>query len=322
MALLVTGCAGFIGWKVAQKLLEKGEEIVGVDNLNPYYDIRLKKWRLKTLERYPNFRFFPIDIENYPSLETLFQLFSFDTIIHEAAKAGVRYSLKDPFTYLESNVKGTLNLLELMKKYQVPKMIMASTSSLYAGSSLPYTEDLPVNFPISPYAASKKSAEIFSYTYHYLYGLNIIVVRYFTVYGPAGRPDMSIFRFIYKMLKEETIEIYGDGTQKRDFTYIEDIVEGTLKALSLSGFEIINLGSNHPYELREVLELIAHTLGKKPLVQYKEFHKADMKATWADIEKAKKLLQWEPQKTLEEGIKETISWFKEEWKWVKKISLE
>jgi len=233
----------------------------------------------------------------------------------------VRYSLKNPFIYLSTNTGGNLNLLELSREYNVPKFVLASTSSLYAGQKMPFNENLPVNTPISPYAASKKAAELMSYTYHYLYGLDVTIVRYFTVYGPAGRPDMSIFRFIKWVTEGIPLEIYGDGNQERDFTYVDDIAKGTIKALKLLGYEIINLGNNHPRKLSEAIKLIEKYTGKKVSFEYKEFHKADIKATWADINKAEKLLNWQPQINLKEGIKKTIEWTKRNWEWIADVEL-
>ncbi len=322
MKILLTGVAGFIGWKTGHKLLEEGHTVVGIDNLNDYYDPRIKHWRLKTFEGKENFKFHNVDIEDFQALKVLFEVYGpFDAVVNLAARAGVRYSMENPFVYFTTNANGTLNLLELSKEFGVKKFVLASTSSLYAGQPMPFSEDLPVNTPISPYAASKKAAEVTCYTYHYLYGIDVSVVRYFTVYGPAGRPDMSIFRFIYKIKKGEPIEIYGDGTQSRDFTYVDDIAEGTVRALKPLGYEIINLGGNHPYKLLEVVELIEKYLGRKAEIVFKEFHKADLKATWADITKAKNLLGWEPKISLEEGIKRTVEWFEENWDWVKNVAI-
>ena len=322
MRILLTGVAGFIGWKTARKLLESGYEVVGVDNINDYYDISVKLWRLKDLEGFSNFKFHRVDIENLEALRVIFEIYSpIDAIINLAARAGVRYSLENPFVYMTTNAQGTLNLLELSKDYGVKKFVLASTSSLYAGQPMPFKETLPVNTPISPYAASKKAAEVTAYTYHYQYGIDVTVVRYFTVYGPAGRPDMSVFRFIYKIMKNEPIEVYGDGTQSRDFTYVDDIAEGTIKALKPLGYEIINLGGNHPYKLNELISKIENLLGKKAKIVHKEFHKADMKATWADITKAQELLGWEPKVSLDEGLKRTVQWFKENWHWVKDVKI-
>lgn len=319
MNILVTGSAGFIGWKVAHKLLEEGHTVIGLDNLNDYYDVRLKEYRLNTLKEHSNFTFYRVDIENINELKEIFKKHKIDAVINEAARAGVRYSIENPYVYFTTNANGVLNLLELCKEFGVNKFIQASTSSLYAGQPMPFREDLPVNTPISPYAASKKASEVLCYTYHYLYGIDVSIVRYFTVYGPAGRPDMSIFRFIKWIMEGKPIELFGDGTQTRDFTYIDDIAEGTVKALKPLGFEIINLGNNNPHKLSEVIELIENFTGKKAIIQNYEFPKVDIKATWADITKAKELLSWEPKVNLEEGIKRTIEWFQENWDWIKDI---
>ncbi len=318
---LVTGCAGFIGWKVSQKLLQKGYKVIGIDNLNDYYPVEVKEYRLRDLLTYPNFKFYKGDIENLNTLKEIFKENTFDCVINEAARAGVRYSMENPYVYFTTNLLGTLNLLELCKEYGVKKFVVASTSSLYAGQKMPFREDLPVNTPISPYASSKKSAEVLCYTYHYLYGIDISVVRYFTVYGPAGRPDMSVFRFIKWILEDKPLEVFGDGSQSRDFTYIEDIAEGTILATKPLGYEIINLGNNKPHSLLEMISLIEKYTGKKARLDLKEFHKADMKATWADITKAKNLLGWEPKVSLEEGIKRTVDWFFENWEWVRKVKI-
>jgi len=319
--IIVTGTAGFIGSKVSEMFLEEGYNVMGVDNLNDYYDTKLKLWRLNNLKKNGNFKFYQTDIENYDDLKLIFQEHSPEAVINLAARAGVRYSLENPFVYLSTNAGGTLNLLELCKEYNVPKFILASTSSLYAGQKMPFKEDLPVNTPISPYAAFKKAAESMVYTYHYLYGIDVTILRYFTVYGPAGRPDMSIFRFIKWIMEDSPLEIFGDGSQQRDFTYVDDIARGTIKALKPLGYEIINLGNSHPYKLSKAIKLIEKYIGKKANFKYKEFHKADMKATWADSDKAKKLLDWQPQVSLEEGIKRTVEWTKDNWEWIKKISL-
>ncbi len=321
MDILVTGCAGFIGWKVSQRLLQEGHKVIGVDNLNDYYDVRLKEYRLSTLREHENFTFYHADIEDISRLREIFRRHKVSAVINEAARAGVRYSVENPFIYFTTNVNGVLNLLELCKEFGVKKFVQASTSSLYAGQPMPFKEDLPVNTPISPYAASKKASEVLCYTYHYLYGVDVSVVRYFTVYGPAGRPDMSVFRFIKWIMEGEPLEVFGDGSQIRDFTYIDDIAEGTIKALKPLGYEIINLGNNNPHQLSQIIELAEKFLGKKAIIKNYEFPKVDMKATWADISKAKELLGWEPKVSLEEGVKRTVEWFKDNWDWLKDVKL-
>ncbi len=320
--ILVTGCAGFIGYFVAKQLLDEGREVLGVDNLNDYYDVKLKEYRLEQLKKYEKFKFVKLDIENYDALKVLFETYEIEKIVNLAARAGVRYSMENPFVYMTTNANATLNLLELAKEFSIKKFVLASTSSLYAGQKMPFVEDLPVNSPISPYAASKKAAEVMAYTYHYLYDLDVTILRYFTVYGPAGRPDMSVFRFIYWILKGEEIELFGDGTQSRDFTFVEDIARGTILALDKEvGYEIINLGNNSPNKLNEVLAIIEEELGKKSKIRYLDFHKTDMKATWANIDKAKNILNWNPLVSVEEGIERTVNWMLENWNWIKQVKI-
>ena len=319
---LVTGVAGFIGWRVGEFLLKEGKAVLGVDNLNDAYDVTLKYWRLNELKKSENFKFYQIDITNFQALKTLFETYSISAVIHLAARAGVRASLENPWVYVDSNITGTLNLLELMKDFGVKKMVLASTSSIYAGQSPPFHEDLKVDTPLSPYAATKKGAELLSYTYHHLYGLDISVVRYFTVYGPAGRPDMSIFRFIKWIYEEKPIKIFGDGTQARDFTYIDDIARGTIASLKPLGYEIINLGGGkNPISINQIIEILERLIGKKAKREYLNFHKADVKVTWADISKAKKLLNWEPEISIEEGLKRTVNWSKENIELIKSIKV-
>ena len=307
---LVTGAAGFIASVVARQLLEAGHDVVGVDNLNDYYDVRLKHHRLDLLQPFGSFVFEPMDIEDRDALAAIFDEHSFDAVINLAARAGVRYSMVDPHVYMTTNAMGTLNLLEEMRHRGTKKMVLASTSSLYAGQAMPFNEDLPVNTPISPYAASKKAAEVMAYSYHFLYGLDISVVRYFTVYGPAGRPDMSIFRFIRWIDEGTPIELFGDGTQSRDFTYVDDIARGTIAAARPVGYEVINLGGgNNPISMNYVIESVARQLDKEPIIDQKPFHKADMMETWADIGKAERLLGWKPMVGLDEGLQRTVDWY-------------
>ncbi len=319
MHVLVTGACGFIGYRVSEFLLRDGYKVVGIDNMNAYYDPKLKEWRLRQLKKYNNFDFYKVDVSRFKNLKKIFRKYSFDAVINLAARAGVRASLENPWVYVDTNVTGTLNLLELCKEYKIGKFILASTSSIYGNSKLPFKEGKKVDRVISPYAATKKAAEVLSHAYHYLYDIDVTVLRYFTVYGPAGRPDMSIFRFIKLIKEEKPIEVFGDGSQRRDFTYIDDIAEGTIKALKPLGYEIINLGNSKPAKLSNVIELIERYLKKKAKIIYKDFHKADLRATWADIRKAKRLLNWKPKVSLEEGLKRTVEWFNENWNWVKNI---
>lgn len=319
---LVTGCAGFIGSYVAKGLLERGQEVVGVDALDDAYDPRLKRWRLEGLIPL-GLKFIHRDVADLRALEEVFSSHGpFDAVINLAARAGVRTSILDPWTYYQANLTGTLNLLELCRRHGVGKFVLASTSSVYgSGAQTPFREDSPTDRPLSPYAASKKAAEALCYTYHHLYGLDITVLRYFTVYGPAGRPDMSYFRFCRWILEGEPVLIYGDGTQRRDFTYIEDITEGTILALKPLGYEVINLGSDRPVAVLEVIRLIGELGGRKPKVEFLPAHRADVPTTWADITKARKLLGWSPKTPLEEGLRRTVSWYLENRPWAKDIRL-
>ncbi|HOD12710.1 MAG TPA: GDP-mannose 4,6-dehydratase [Candidatus Omnitrophota bacterium] len=318
---LLTGTAGFIASKTAECLLRAGHKVVGIDNLNDYYDIRLKTYRLKALQAFPRFVFKKIDIENISALKKIFSSYRFDAILNLAARAGVRYSMSHPHVYFTTNVLGTLNLLEMSRDHKVSKFLLASTSSLYAGQKMPFKETLAVNTPISPYAASKKGAEALCYSYHHLYGIDVSIVRYFTVYGPAGRPDMSVFIFTKKIDEGKPIEVFGDGTQSRDFTYVDDIARGTVKAIKKVGFKVINLGGNDPYQLNYMIRLIEKNLGKKAKFIYKPFHIADIKATWADIGVARKTLGWTPKVSLDEGINRTVAWYVNNKSWLKNIKL-
>ncbi len=321
---LVTGTAGFIASQVSQELLDHGYQVVGVDNLNDYYDVRLKNWRLGQLQEHPsaeNFCFLKLDIEQQEALNNLFEEHGpFDAVLNLAARAGVRYSMENPHVYLSTNAEGTLNLLECMRSRGCQKLVLASTSSLYAGQPMPFTEDLAVNEPLSPYAASKKAGELMAYSYHKLYGIDVSVVRYFTVYGPAGRPDMSPYRFIKWIAEEETIQMFGDGSQSRDFTYVEDIARGSVAAIQEVGYEIINLGGGrNPVSLNTLISKIEELLGKKAKIDHKPFHVADLMETWADISKAKRLLGWEPQVSLEEGLEKSVQWYIKNRNWLKEI---
>lgn len=314
---LVTGVAGFIASNVADILLKQGHTVVGIDNMNDYYDVTLKEYRLDKLKTQPRFQFYKSDISDRGAMDVLFMHHRFDAVINLAARAGVRYSIINPYVYMMTNAQGTLILLEQMKKHKIRKMVLASTSSLYAGQAMPFTEDLAVNTPISTYAASKKAAEALSYSYHELFDLDISIVRYFTVFGPAGRPDMSIYRFIRWIAEGKTIELFGDGTQSRDFTYVDDIAQGTVLALKDVGHQIINLGGGrNPITINRIIQEIENLTGKKAKIDYQPFHAADIKETWADISKAGKLLGWEPQVDVFQGLKRTVAWYQENRDWL------
>ncbi len=290
---LVTGCAGFIASKVSELLLDEGHQVVGVDNLNDAYDPRLKRWRLAQLESRENFHFHESDIADLDVIAARFEADAqtgdaegigrrpYSAVINLAARAGVRPSVDDPWVYYRTNCEGTLNLLDLCRRHEVKKFVLASTSSLYgAHNAVPFREDADTNRVLSPYAASKKAAEALCYTYHHLHGLDVTVFRYFTVYGPAGRPDMSVFRFVRRIAEGEPIVVFGDGTQERDFTYVDDIARGTIAGVKPLGYETINLGGDRPVRLSAIIDQIGQLLGREPVIEYHPAHPADVPATW------------------------------------------
>ena len=325
-AYIVTGAAGFIGSKVSELLLREGHNVIGIDNLNDAYDVRLKEWRLAQVVKHPNCEFHCLDISDRPGLEGLFALHAARSspvaaIINLAARAGVRQSVENPWVYIETNTTGTLNLLELARQYGVPKFVLASTSSLYGNHNpMPYREDADTNHPLSPYAASKKAAETLCYTYHYLYGIDVTVFRYFTVYGPAGRPDMSLFRFVQWISEERPVLVYGDGRQSRDFTYVNDIPRGTIAGLKPLGYEVVNLGSDQPTVLMNVLQMIEQLVGKPAQIEFQSMHRADVPATWADISKAERLLGWRPQATIADGVAQLVQWYQANRIWARELA--
>jgi UDP-glucuronate 4-epimerase len=322
MNLLITGSAGFIGARTAQLALDAGHQVVGLDNLNDYYDVRLKHHRLEPLLASDGFRFVEADIEDGEALDKIFTEHKFDAVINLAARAGVRASIEDPHVYLSTNTNGTLNLLERMVRYEVPKFIIASTSSLYAGQPMPFNEDAIVTRPISPYAATKLAAEALSYVWHHLHGIDVSVLRYFTVYGPGGRPDMAPFRFSEWIRRGEPITLYGDGTQTRDFTFIDDIARGTLAALKPLGYEIINLGGgNTPVAVNEMIRDLEHHLGKKAVIDYQPFQGVDMRDTSADVAKAGRLLDWSAAIFPSDGFRMTADWHRREQQWLDSVIL-
>jgi nucleoside-diphosphate-sugar epimerase len=326
MSVVVTGCAGFIGSRVSHVLLDQGESIIGIDNLNDAYDVRLKNWRLGKLESHSRFRFHPLDIGDYQALKPLFRSETerdsgpISCVLNLGARAGVRASVEDPWVYYHSNTLGTLNLLELCKEHGIQKFVLSSTSSAYGENTpRPFVETADTSRPLSPYAASKMAAETLVYSYHHLHGLDATVLRYFTVYGPAGRPDMAIFRFIRAIAEGEPITVFGDGTQERDFSYIDDIARGTVAAQKNLGYEIINLGSDRPVVLTEIIGMIERELKQEARIDYAPRHCADVLATWANVNKARDLLGWEPRVPIEEGIKLSVDWYRENQDWAKSI---
>lgn len=318
---LVTGAAGFIGSRVSELLLDQGHSVTGIDNLNDAYPVVLKHWRLKRLNGMSGFCFAEADIRDHAALTSIWeQSAPFAAVFNLAARAGVRQSVEDPWIYMETNATGTLNLLELCRRFEVSKFILSSTSSLYGcHSPLPYREDMDTGRPLSPYAASKKAAEALCHSYHHLYGIDVTVLRYFTVYGPAGRPDMSVFRFVQAVAEGRPVLVFGDGTQSRDFTYIDDIARGTVAALKRSGYTTINLGSDRPVVLTDLLRCIEECVGRAAVVEHRTSHRADVPATWADIERARRELGWEPTTSYEEGVAKAVAWYMENRQWASRI---
>ena len=315
LKILVTGGAGFIGSHVCDVLLEKDYTVICVDNFNDYYDPKRKRKNIAHNLNNNSFILEELDIENFNLLKTIFEKHNPDKIIHLAARAGVRPSLENPHIYETTNIKGTLNLLELSKEYSIKNFIFGSSSSVYArNKKVPFSEDDNTDKAISPYAATKKACEIICYTYSYLYELNISVLRFFTVYGPRGRPDMAPYIFTKLISEGKPITMFGDGTSKRDYTYVSDIVSGIIFALEKNfRYEIFNLGNSDTIELKKLIETIESSLSKKAEIIKKEMPKADVPLTYADISKAKELLSYNPKTKIEEGIKHFVSWYKEEY---------
>ncbi len=321
---ILTGTAGFIASRVAEQLLARGDRVIGIDNLNDAYDVRLKDWRLERLRGRDGFTFHELDICDRPGIERLFRDAAaegpIDGVINLAARAGVRQSVENPWVYIETNTTGTLNLLELCVKHEIGKFMLASTSSLYgADNPRPYREDADTNRPLSPYAASKKAAEALCFTYHYLYQIDVSICRYFTVYGPAGRPDMSLFRFVQWISEGRPVTVFGDGRQERDFTYVDDVARGTIAAMRPLGYEIMNLGSDQPVVLADAVRLVEEYTGREANIVNQPRHPADVLATWADIGKAERLLGWRPQTSFEQGVRNLVDWYGENRAWAREI---
>jgi UDP-glucuronate 4-epimerase len=324
-AVLVSGCAGFIGSRVAQFLLAAGHTVVGIDNLNDAYDVRLKQWRLSQFENHRHFVFHKLDISDRQALDGLFSRLAASgalpsAIVNLAARAGVRQSVDDPWVYVDTNVTGTLNLLELCRRHGVRKFVSASSSSLYGKDNpMPWREDQETDRPLSPYAASKKAAEALCYAYHHLYAIDMTIFRYFSVYGPAGRPDMAPFRFVQWISEGRPVVLFGDGEQSRDFTYVDDIARGTVAGLRPLGYEVINLGCDQPVTLNYAVKLIEKLVGRQAHLERRPPNPADMPATWADITKARQLLGWQAEVSFEEGMGRLAAWYGENRAWAADI---
>ncbi len=312
-AVLVTGSAGFIGFHVSKRLLEMGESVVGVDNLNEYYDVNLKKARLEILKSYNDFTFYKEDIQNFQALEGVFETHNLDFICNLAAQAGVRYSLKAPFSYQKSNLDGFLTLLELARKYSVKNFVYASSSSVYGDNKkVPFSVDDRVDTPVSLYAATKKANELIAHAYSHLYQIPCTGLRFFTVYGPWGRPDMALFLFTDAILKKRPINVYNYGNMKRDFTYIDDIVDGTIAALKRAvPYEIFNLGNSQSVELLDFIRILEGVLGQEAQKNMMPIQPGDVPETAADIRKSRELLGFDPKTPLEKGIRRFVRWYRE-----------
>lgn len=311
MQILVTGGAGFIGSHLLERLLENGYSVDCIDDFNNYYDPAIKRGNISPALKHKNFRLFEGDILDYPFLEQIFKTTHYDLLVHLAARAGVRPSIQEPLLYEKVNMQGTLHMLELCHHYGVKKIVSASSSSVYGkNNKVPFSEADPVDHPISPYAASKKAGELACYTYHHLYEMHITCLRFFTVYGPRQRPDMAIHKFAKLIVSGKPIPVYGDGSSRRDYTYIDDIIQGLMAAiLRCNGYHVYNLGESKTVELRRLIQLLENTLGVQAKIDFYPEQPGDVPITFADIELAKKELNYNPTTTVEEGIRRFGAWF-------------
>jgi UDP-glucuronate 4-epimerase len=315
MRVLVTGSAGFIGYHVTQAALAAGMDVVGVDNFNDYYTPRLKRDRSASLRTHPRYTELEMDISDWTAVQGLACTAGFDCVCHLAAQAGVRYSLVNPFIYLKTNGDGFLNILELCRQAKISRLVYASSSSVYGGNTkLPFSETDPVEHPVSLYAATKRANELMAHAYTNLYGLQTVGLRFFTVYGPWGRPDMALWQFTESMLAGHTIQLFNHGDMKRDFTFITDIVQGVMASITapaLDPFEIINLGNHHPEPLQDLVSVLAKALQRRPQIEYLPMQPGDVKATYADTRRAEEKLGFSPRVSIREGIPRFVEWYQE-----------
>jgi UDP-glucuronate 4-epimerase len=332
--VLVTGAAGFIGFHLSRRLLDEGVKVTGIDNLNDYYDVSLKEARLERIKGHKNFSFRRLDLEDREGMDELFSSSPFDAVVHLAAQAGVRYSLENPHSYVQSNIVGFLHVLEGCKKSGVKHLVFASSSSVYgANTRLPFSVHQNVDHPVSLYAATKKAGELMAHTYAVLYNLPCTGLRFFTVYGPWGRPDMAYFKFAREIMEGKPISVYNYGKMKRDFTYIDDIVEGVARVMekvphgrkglkelptdpsrSSAPYRIYNFGNNNPVNLLDFIEILEEELGKKAEKKFFPLQPGDMEETFADISEAARDIGYTPCTTIAEGLKKFVAWFKEYYK--------
>jgi len=314
--ILITGAAGFIGFHCCKKLLDMGNRVIGVDNMNSYYDPSLKEARLNILKEYSEFVFFQESIHDLDAMGKIFRKYDIDIICNLAAQAGVRYSIKDPFSYQKSNLEGFLNIMEMARRYKVQNFVYASSSSVYGKSrNTPFSIEDRADTPVSLYGATKRANELIAHAYHHLYNIPCTGLRYFTVYGPWGRPDMAYFLFTDAIIKGRPIKVFNYGNMKRDFTYIDDIIEGTISAINRAApFDIFNLGNSHPVSLMEFITILEELLGKEAKKEFLPMQPGDVPETAADIKRSTEILRFKPRTSLREGLKKFVSWYREYYK--------
>lgn len=323
--IFITGGAGFIGSTTSERLLKEGHDIVTIDNFNDYYDHRLKEENVEIVKRVAgqydrNYEIIKGDVRDYELMNKIFDDHQFDVVIAWAANAGVRPSIEDPRFYIDVNIMGLTNLLECMRNHDVKKLVFISSSSVYGNNKkVPFSEKDAVDHPISPYAASKKSGELICFTYHSLFNMDIHCLRYFTVYGPRQRPDLAINKFTRLMLENKAIPMFGDGTTSRDYTYVDDIVDGTVRSMNYllnndNVYDIFNLGGSHPISLKDLIDIIAKELNVTPIIDELSMQPGDVNITYSDFSHAKEVLDYNPQVTIEEGIHKFVEWYKERFK--------
>lgn len=313
---LITGAAGFIGSSLAERLLKEENKVIGIDNFCDFYNPSIKENNVKELSKNDNFKLYRTDIRDGQAVKEVFNENKIDVVIHLAAMAGVRPSIENPVLYQEVNCVGTQNILEEMKIHNITNLVMASSSSVYGNcKTVPFKEDMIVDFAISPYAATKKANEVMTHVYHKLFDFNVIMLRFFTVYGPKQRPDLAINKFTRLMLEDKEIPMFGDGSTSRDYTYIDDIVDGVIKSISYvennsNVYEILNLGNSSPVTLKEMIQTIGEALGKEPKINQLPMQPGDVERTFADVSKAKKIIGYEPKTSFKEGIENFVKWYK------------
>ena len=329
--ILITGAAGFVGFHLTNLLVEKGYHIIGIDNMNDYYDIRLKEGRLDIMKKHENFTFYKMDLKDKESIDHLFEKYRFDYVINLAAQAGVRYSIENPYAYVDSNLIGFVNILEACRHYPVKHLVYASSSSVYGGNKVaPFSTEHQVDHPVSLYAATKKSNELMAHTYSHLYNIPTTGLRFFTVYGPWGRPDMAYFSFTNNILSGKAINVFNHGKMERDFTYIDDITEGIARLLplapvknvewdetkdklseSFAPYKVYNIGNNQPVQLEEFISTLEDKLGVKANRNYMEMQPGDVVRTYADVSDLEQAINFKPKTTISEGLGKFVEWYKE-----------